>query len=278
MRKLPHPQIDDIVALDKLSKSRATSAKAIKGQHPDIRNQFLAYVAAGGDPWQVAADPVLAGFRVFFEDLYKTPPVAIGHIKQLRTKGITGACPMCGRDSLGTLDHYLPQSTYPEFCFYSRNLIPACSRCNTARGNAVKGLAMGERALHPYFDAFAANRVMTVQLLPDWRAPEIMPVPFNIHGPALAVVQWQIDKVVVPSGFVDYAAPIWGTLVDTPSALLGTVPTLNAVYDRLQQLEGDDVAMSQSQNSWRSCIFHGIRHEPGAVAFLTQRLQEDLQP
>lgn len=278
MRKLSHPQIDDIAALDKLSKSRAASAKAIDGQHPGIQRQFISYAAAGGDPWQVAADPALAAYRARFEDLYETPPVAIGHIKQLRTKGITGACPMCGRDNLGTLDHYLPQSTYPEFCFYSRNLIPACSRCNTARGNAVKGVAVGERALHPYFDAFAAHRVMTIQLLPDWRAPEVKPVPFNIHGPALTVVQWHIDNVVVPSGFVDYAAPIWGTLVDTPSALLGTVPTLNAIQARLQQLEGDDAAMSQSQNSWRSCIFHGIRHEPGAVAFLTQRLQEELEP
>lgn len=277
MRKLPHPKIDDIDALDKLSKSRAASAKSIRKHNPSIRNQFLSYAAAGGDPWTVNADPALAPLRESFENLYEKPPVAIGHIKLLRTKGITGACPMCGRDNLGTLDHYLPQSTYPEFCFYTRNLIPACSRCNTARGNAVKGIAGGARALHPYYDTFAEQRVMTVQFEHDWRAPEIVPVPYNIHGADLEVVRWQIEKVVIPSGFVDYAAPIWGTLVDTPTVLLGNVPTIGAVSGRLQQLEGDDVAMSQSQNSWRSSIFHGIRHDHGAVEFLTQRLTEELQ-
>lgn len=272
MRSIPSPAIDDFAALDDLKKSPAAAAKAIRGSHLEIQSQFLAYIAAGGDPWQVLAAPALAPLRPHFEDLYDSPPKAISYIKPLRKQSLTGACPMCGRDNLGTLDHYLPQSTHPEFCFLSKNLVPACSRCNTARGNAVQGGAAGQRALHPYFDAFASQRVMSIRLVPDWRAPEITPVPFNVNGQVADIIQWQIDNVVVPSGFVDYAAPIWGTLVNEPKKVLGNVSTVAAVRARLQQLEDDDAALSKSENSWRSCIFHGIRMDAGAVGFLVNTL------
>jgi hypothetical protein len=181
---------------------------------------------------------------------------------------------MCGRDALGTLDHYLPQASYPEFCFYSRNLVPACSRCNTARSNAVKGASLGQRAFQPYFDAFAARRVMTIQLTPSWEAPAILPVPFNVHGATLDIVQWQIEKVVIPSGFVDYSAPIWGTFVNNPLAFFDPIPTIAAVATKLEEFERAEIAMSESHNGWRSCIYHGVRNNPDAVAYLAHRVDE----
>lgn len=272
MRQIPPPEIDDIAALGKLSKSRAAHAVAIRAQHAQIEHQFESYANANGDPWTVAADPLLAPFRENFEGLYSDVPIAINHVKALR-RGLTGACPMCGRDALGTLDHYLPQSNYPEFCFFSKNLIPACNRCNTARGNDVKGPAAGQRALHPYFDAFAAHRVMTVIVLPDYRAPDIKPVPFKVAGGHRDIVQWQIDHVIIPSGFVEYADPIWGTLLANPE-MLGHEATTQAVEARLLQLENDDALLRKSRNSWTSCIFHGLRNDPNVVEFLRGRLEQ----
>lgn len=62
------------------------------------------------------------------------------------------------------------------------------------------------------------------------------------------------------------------TLVNEPKKVLGHVSTVVAVRARLQQLEDDDAALSKSENSWRSCIFHGIRMDAGAVGFLVNTL------
>lgn len=276
MRRLTLPVVDDFAVLDELAKSRASSAIAIRAQDPIIRDQYASYTAAHGDPWSVVANAGLAGFREHFEKLYDAPPVALKHVKNLR-EGLSGACPMCGRDALGTLDHYLPQSNYPEFCFFSRNLIPACSRCNTARGNSVQGGMPGQRALHPYFDTFADNRVMTVEVIPDWRAPEIRPVAYGLNGPALEIVQWQIDNVIIPSGFLEYVAPIWGIIVDNPVEILGEIPNDQAIVAKLAELERIEAITTRSKNSWKSCLYHGIGRNPGAVGFLVQLVQEATQ-
>lgn len=273
MRKIPLPQVDDAAALNRLAKSWAKDAVAISAAHPVINAQYTSYEAAGGDPWIVNANPTITALRPHLEKLYDKPLAAIKHIKNLRDS-LDGACPMCGRDALGTLDHYLPQADYPEFCFFSKNLIPACNRCNSARSNQVKGDAQGKRALQPYFDAFASQRVMTIELSPDWRAPIIEPVPFNVHGDARLVVEWQIENVVKPSGFVEYASPIWATLANQPLEIFPRISTMIAVREKLVELERSEIAMSKSQNAWRSCIYHGIQQNQAALLFLANQVHQ----
>ena len=45
-------------------------------------------------------------------------------------------CPFCGRDQVGTLDHYLPKSRYPELSVLGANLVPACETCNRLKGTS----------------------------------------------------------------------------------------------------------------------------------------------
>jgi 5-methylcytosine-specific restriction endonuclease McrA len=60
-------------------------------------------------------------------------------------------CPLCGVDSAQTFDHYLPESLFPELAVCAYNLVPACYRCNTKRGDRWR--VETERAtLHPYYD------------------------------------------------------------------------------------------------------------------------------
>src|SRR5690606_10227146 len=105
---------------------------------------------------------------------------------------VKGACPVCGRSAVGTIDHYLPKSLYQEFSFFSCNLVPACDRCNNKRGNSARGSVVGERPIHPYFDSFLQKRVVTVHLEPDWRAPRLLPVPYRVTGDRKVLVQWHI--------------------------------------------------------------------------------------
>jgi 5-methylcytosine-specific restriction endonuclease McrA len=61
-----------------------------------------------------------------------------------------GRCPLCGFGEASTLEHYLPQSRYPEFSVFALNLIPACARCNLLKGDAI-GITPATQCLHAFF-------------------------------------------------------------------------------------------------------------------------------
>jgi 5-methylcytosine-specific restriction endonuclease McrA len=48
--------------------------------------------------------------------------------QQLET--IRNTCQNCTIDSVGTMDHFLPKTDYPEYAVNAYNLFPCCSKCN----------------------------------------------------------------------------------------------------------------------------------------------------
>lgn len=52
------------------------------------------------------------------------------NIKLQQIITIQTTCQYCTIDSVGTMDHILPQSIYPEFSINAHNLFPSCSKCN----------------------------------------------------------------------------------------------------------------------------------------------------
>lgn len=266
MRILPLPTTDDFVALEKLRTSKGKKAKTVAPLAADIKHRYQVYEHMHGDPWLVAEDGSFTAIRKALNDLYSHPPKSLQHLKGMR-RGVEGACPMCGRDGLGTLDHYLPKSNYAEFSFFSRNLIPACDRCNNARNNLVRGLNPSQRPVHPYYDGFLANRVMTVDAQPNWLAPKLTPVPYGLAGAELEAVQWHIDNVVRPAGIDAYLRNLWGALVRSRD-LLGAVPTRAAVADSLERQMRIEAVVGHSENAWRSCFYHGISANDDALDYL----------
>lgn len=88
--------------------------------------------------------------------------------KQVRE--LTGTCPYCTITITQTLDHYLPQNSYPEYSVLSRNLIPSCYSCNPNRSFRNK---RGERALiHPYFDHIPNERLLVATVRVIDHVPE----------------------------------------------------------------------------------------------------------
>lgn len=108
---------------------------------------------------------------------------------------------------------------------------------------------------------------MSVDAQPDWRAPRLTPVPFGLEGPELLAVQWHIDNVVRPAGIDAYLRNMWGTLVNSQD-LLGTTPTPAAVANSLQKQMRIEAQVAHTENSWRSCFYHGISSNYGALQYL----------
>ena len=89
----------------------------------------------------------LAPFKVFSS--IKHPLVGMYSpgcklVKDFRTwhfnnnpKTYYNVCPYCTINSANTTEHILPKEVYPEYAVNVLNLIPACSECNSFKGNDV---------------------------------------------------------------------------------------------------------------------------------------------
>ncbi len=73
-------------------------------------------------------------------------------IQQHQARVWQSLCAYCGIDSVGTFEHYLPKSEFPEYAVCAANLLPSCDRCNNNKG--AQWLEGSRRkALHLYYDA-----------------------------------------------------------------------------------------------------------------------------
>ncbi|MFM0390956.1 HNH endonuclease [Paraburkholderia phytofirmans] len=72
-------------------------------------------------------------------------------------------CPLCGHRIVKTLDHYLPQTKYPELAVYPANLVPACADCNKSKLAHVAQTRI-EETFHPYFDNWGEHCVLGASL------------------------------------------------------------------------------------------------------------------
>ncbi|CAI8885862.1 HNH endonuclease [Pseudomonas jessenii] len=267
MRKIDCPTIQDQLLLASLPESQNESVAEMASRIADISARYDLYDRHNGDPWCINEDVSFRALKKPLNSIYERPPVALAFISNLRSS-IEGVCPVCGRDALGTLDHYLPKANYSEFSFYSKNVVPACDRCNNKRSNDYKGTNIGERPLHPYFDGFASNRVITVNFEPSWLAPKLTPIPYNVTGTELAVVSWHIENVVRPAGIDEYLIALWGSLLNDLRILIPDRSSLASMKTKLDDIESYERIVGKSINSWRCAFWHGLRMNDAALTYL----------
>ena len=54
-------------------------------------------------------------------------------------------CPYCTLSEANTTEHILPQKKYPEYAVNTLNLIPACSGCNSKKGDSIIDAVSGKK-------------------------------------------------------------------------------------------------------------------------------------
>lgn len=270
MRNLAPPPVDDEDVLLKLARSRSAKAVAVTARSAALLARYQHYRNSHGDPWAVAQDPTFGPLKESLKSLYGSKLSALEFLKELRDDYVKGACPVCGRESLGTLDHYLPKGHYAEFSFFSLNLVPACHRCNSQRNDLTRGGIPAERLVHPYFDDFLSNRVLTIDVDAGdgWRLPRFTPIAFGLDGDEERTVQWHIDNIIVPAGIHKYIEDLWGTLINKPRVYLGHIPEPEVVRIELDRLRRMEEIKTQSLNAWASSLYHGLLRTPDGIEYL----------
>jgi len=85
-------------------------------------------------------------------------------------------CPYCGRTRPPSqIDHFLPRSVFPEFSFFSVNLVPSCPDCNRVKDKDIWNQAGVRLFLHPYYDRFLGLPFVHLKIVPE--RTEIFYVP-----------------------------------------------------------------------------------------------------
>ncbi|MBJ2234958.1 hypothetical protein JFT61_09025 [Pseudomonas fluorescens] len=146
--------IDDFKTLNALT----VGYGALEGTYQIIEKAYQGYIISLGSP-QLKAVGLSADQRICMHKVYEggAKKFGLNWISQLRSVQL-GSCPMCGNSTLGTVEHYLPKTPFPEFSVLSWNLVPSCNICNQKRGSKhVNGIK--HHLLHPIFDRLLLEKL-----------------------------------------------------------------------------------------------------------------------
>ncbi|MEO3738824.1 HNH endonuclease [Kosakonia sp. WA-90] len=98
---------------------------------------------------------------------YNFAPANLGaELTRRRNNNDLSECPYCGYpEKPNTLDHFIPESDWPEFSIYPDNLVPQCIYC--ARIKSKRYYSDDERRcffIHPFYSALLEGTRFVIQL------------------------------------------------------------------------------------------------------------------
>ncbi len=269
MKRINPPPVNDILELQFL----ADNTKL--GSYPNLLNEYIrfssqydSYVQSCGNPWDLIPLGFTDPFKKALKVHYNSPPdERLKFIEEYRRNLSPTVCPMCGGFGNGTLDHYLPKDDYPEYSFFSKNLVPACS-CNSLRGTAVKGVVPPSRVIHPYFDDFLSDRLYQAAFKGQFDAPKISIEIIDDAHPQKDILRYHLDEVVSNDGTQGWFEKYWSDLSVRPHDILELV-----LPCRQQNLTGAELKTAieryrnskdkeyMTPNNWYSIFYTGLMRD-----------------
>lgn len=139
-----------------------------------------------------------------------------------------------------------------------------CQTCQWEKTNkTVDG--DGQRLfLHPYFDAVAANQVVSLSIREPYRTPwHLLSVIVEVAGPESATVENHIRELKVRQRFADYFVTAWTRLPRNVEEMR------EAREDVAAQLIGfRRKAAHAGLNTWDYLFYDGVVRNADLVAFL----------
>jgi len=155
MRALSAPKVEADLLYRKISRARKPSKTRARLAQAE-RLVLQAYASYDGSTATVCGLGHVATQPATEADLRGNYRYLTQSAKDVRAEILRGSpdgrCPLCDQGRVATLDHYLPQTVFPEFAILPVNLIPACADCNRTKAAAYEEAGAG-LFLHAYLDA-----------------------------------------------------------------------------------------------------------------------------
>lgn len=286
MRYLQPHLPDDNAILAALSNNQRLAVRPhLQASGQQILAQYAAYLAVSGNAVAVGAPSPLAltdDAKELLRGCFGSEPVGLEFIAELRVKASPEVCTMCGSLGSGTLDHIFPQSLFAELSFFSRNLVPACSKCNSRRGNSYKGNG-NERVLHPFFDSRMTDRLVRAKVTanPTFRTPAIeLELCVAANHPLYAAASYHLRHVIkdIPLSSMESH---WVNILRYPSVHFvlppGDLDTAAMRTIAIAELQRLDLRRA-TPNNWESMLVAGIVANDDALAYLANHINDRVPP
>ncbi len=168
----------------------------LAAHHAQIEARFVVLAARviGGNIEAIGASTLLAiskELRLCYGSETKKLEELRTAIKDAQPNGQLKYCPYCQTTLGGTDDHYLPAVLFPEFAIHPINLIPACSTCNTTKGDDWLDAAGRRRYLQFFTDVIPAVDFLQVKLI---TSPGVRSVGarFQLVQAGMPSASWQL--------------------------------------------------------------------------------------
>ena len=154
MYSLSPPSRDGLIDFESILAQRNSKARVLlESMYGKIARAYCDYNRLSGNG--VLIEPLL--FNSQETHVLKTNFASLGrgrshsHIRdEILSSAYLDLCPYCSVATVESLDHYLPQSVYPEFAVLAQNIVPSCSRCNRIKDNTCFNTS-GKNLAHLYY-------------------------------------------------------------------------------------------------------------------------------
>jgi hypothetical protein len=280
VKRLQPIQVNDediIRALASNQRLHRTSYPHLQHQLNDVLIAYRNYIQNRGNPWTIAMPNISEALKNALCSHYASPPESVDYLSRLRQSS-PEVCPMCGGFHPTTLDHYLPKTDYAAWAIFSKNLVPACG-CNMARGDVVKPLDRpAVRVLHPYFDDFLRDRILTTEITHSqnfkWiKAKVVCAAPAH---PEVESINFHINNVVNKNCFDNWQRGQLTKLIEFPANVIQRLPrrrvvSMHELIESLQDCVDNYDELRGTPNNWDSMLMHGLLNTTSTHQWLLRR-------
>lgn len=276
MNKLPMPTVDDAQLLQDIAGNhRLCSYPHLEQYVATMTAAYVNYVQAQGVAAGINAVALPDVLVDALNTHFKKPPAALAFINVERQDKGHRNCPLCGSLHSGTVDHLIPRTPHPAFSIFSRNLVRACSKCNSSKNDAIAGELAGQRILHPYFDDCLEQRLVSAQFREHGPAPEIsLQILLDPLDPIFPAVEYHVRRIVERTPVKQFLHDRWAEFLRKPTNLVPMLFSPFTTRDQLLTILNDQCVradeVNQSLNNWESIFFSGLLEENTLVWLLSR--------
>lgn len=274
--RLERPNVDDNAYLDAIvaERQRGRNRVYFNDIHTDWKRRVQVYLTVQGNPEHIAPWPGVAANKGKFQNLYlnrkdgSTQKPILAAIDESKLQ----FCPACGEDGKpNTLDHYLPKDEFPEFSITPANLFPMCDACQLHKGTATMDNSGKRYFIHPYFDDFAHQQVITVEFLPPFDRPSInVKAHADLDPDDFSLASRHLDKLQIPQRFYHFFRLEYGRLLRLVEDMRNSGAPVRAGLSMFRSH-----AARKAINSWDHVWYTGVLANEPLLHYLSN---DDLPP
>lgn len=256
--------VDDLSNLAYIEEPHQTNHKHLKVVYEnknELKNSYINYIffARKNRLLDVPQNSIIQRLdkKSFFEH-YSKPKKFSNFINEFRRNTRSGFCYMCGALNAGTLDHFLPKDLYPEFSFFSKNLIPSCD-CNSKKKIDLSSV------LNPHFYEECDSELYSLDIVITSTSPKInfeykILVNNNIPKIQSIVDNHLKNHLLKYSDISNYMRNHIMMILMNPIDAFAIKRKINRaeIYDRVQDQVDITKFLAKSDNRWDVILYKGF--------------------